>query len=429
MYLDSRGTKVDAFNNNFPGQRWAECFLARHKREPSQRVCSNIKRVRAAVNEEAINSFFRHLEIEIKDVLPESIYNYDETNLVDDPGKNKIITKRGCKYPEAIKNSTKAAVSIMVSGNAAGELLPPYVNYKAEKMWDTWTEGGPPNAHYNRSKSGVLKACEENDTAFIALPPNSTQLTQPLDVAFFRPFKCHWRQILDTWKSTPDGQRLPTIPKNVFPSLLNKLWVKILGNAESNVMSGFMNAGIYPLCAEKVLERLPTYSRPEVDNPNPMLVSDAFIEYMKNVRKEAVGENVPKRRKRKLDVAPGRSISAEEVKRMLLPSNTKADKIKKKKQFVVNSSSSEEGESDNVSLASSSSLNLSDENSAAETTIVNLPNADGYLPEKDEFVVVVYEAEYWPGQVMSIEKEGAHIKRMEKYGRLWRWPEKEDCIF
>nr|CAI5859047.1 unnamed protein product [Callosobruchus analis] len=390
MYLDSRGTKVDTFNNNFPGQRWTECFLARNKRELSQRFCSNIKRVRAAVNEEAINSFFRHLETENKDVLPESIYNnYDETNLVDDPGKKKIITKRGCKYPNAIKNSTKAAVSIMVCGNATGELLPP-----------------------------VLKACKENDTAFIALNPNSTQLTQPLNVAFFRPFKCRWKQIFDTWKSTLDGQRLPTIPKNIFPSLLNKLWVEILGNAKSNVKSGFMKTGIYPFCAEKVLERLPMYSRPEVDNPNPMLVSDVFIEYMKNVRKEAVGENAPKRRKRKLDVAPGKSISAEEVKRMLLPSNKKADKIKKKNKFVVNSSSNEEGGSDNVSLASSSSLNLSDENSAAETTIVNLPNAD-----------VVDEAEYWSGQVMSIENEGAQIKCMEKCGRLWRWLENEDCIF
>lgn len=222
---------------------------------------------------------------------------------------------------------------------------------------------------------------------------------------------------------------MPTIPKNVFPSLLNKLWMKILENAESNLNSGFMKTGIYPLCAEKVLERLPTYSRPEVEEPNPMLVSDAFIEFIKNARKAAVGENVPKRRKRKLDVAPGKSISAKEVESMLLPSNIKADKIKKRKKAAVNSSSSDEGEGDNFSLASSSSLNLSEENAAEETTIANLANDDGYLPEKDEFVVVVYEADYWPGQVVSIENEGAHIKCMAKCGRLWRWPEKEDCIF
>ncbi len=33
----------------------------------------------------------------------------------------------------------------------------------------------------------VVKACEENNIIFILLPPNSTHLTQPLDVSFFRP--------------------------------------------------------------------------------------------------------------------------------------------------------------------------------------------------------------------------------------------------
>lgn len=45
-------------------------------------------------------------------------------------------------------------VVVMVCGSAAGELAPIYVNYKAEKMWSTWTENGPPGARYNRTKSG-----------------------------------------------------------------------------------------------------------------------------------------------------------------------------------------------------------------------------------------------------------------------------------
>lgn len=90
IYLDSSDRKVKTFRENFPGKRWAECFLERHKKKLSQRFCSNIKRVRAAVNEDIINEFFAHLEDEIKDVPPNLIYNYDETNLVDDPGKKSI---------------------------------------------------------------------------------------------------------------------------------------------------------------------------------------------------------------------------------------------------------------------------------------------------------------------------------------------------
>lgn len=38
----------------------------------------------------------------------------------------------------------------------------------------------------------VLKSCEDNNVRFICLPPNSTHLTQPLDVAFFAPLKRIW---------------------------------------------------------------------------------------------------------------------------------------------------------------------------------------------------------------------------------------------
>lgn len=44
----------------------------------------------------------------------------------------------------------------MLCGNAEGRMLPPYVVYKAEKMWDLWAEGGPKGCRYNRSKSGWL---------------------------------------------------------------------------------------------------------------------------------------------------------------------------------------------------------------------------------------------------------------------------------
>ncbi|KAF0757574.1 jerky protein-like [Aphis craccivora] len=41
--------------------------------------------------------------------IPSSmIYNYDETNLTDDPVNKKVITKRGSKYVENFCNSSKA---------------------------------------------------------------------------------------------------------------------------------------------------------------------------------------------------------------------------------------------------------------------------------------------------------------------------------
>lgn len=192
-------------------------------------MCQNIKRSRSAVSHKIINEYFDRLYTELQGVPASNIVNYDETNLCDDPGKKKIITRRGCKYPERVMNSTKASVSVMFSASGDGTILPPYVVYKDLHLYDTWTKGGPTNARYNRSKSGwfesssfedwlatiaipylkkqtgkkvligdnvashltlkVIKLCSENDINMIFLPANSTHLTQPLDVAIFRPLK------------------------------------------------------------------------------------------------------------------------------------------------------------------------------------------------------------------------------------------------
>ena len=65
----------------------------------------------------------------------------------------------------------------------------------------------------------VIQKAAESNVHFIFLPGNSTHLTQPLDVAFFRPMKMAWRAILQDWKKGT-GRNEPTIPKNKFPSLL-----------------------------------------------------------------------------------------------------------------------------------------------------------------------------------------------------------------
>ena len=48
-------------------------------------------------------------------VPPTNIFNYDETNLSDDPGTKKSIFRRGVKYPETVKDSTNTSTSIMFS--------------------------------------------------------------------------------------------------------------------------------------------------------------------------------------------------------------------------------------------------------------------------------------------------------------------------
>lgn len=152
-YLSKIGRFVKKFKNNIPGHEWALSFVKRHP-ELTTRFANNVKRSRAAINEATLTDYINSLSKVVEGVPSENIWNFDESNLTDNPGHKKVITKRGMKYPERICNSSKTSISIMFAGNAAGDLLPPYVVYGSSCLWNTWTENGPAGCRYNNSISG-----------------------------------------------------------------------------------------------------------------------------------------------------------------------------------------------------------------------------------------------------------------------------------
>lgn len=85
--LDKQGRSVAKFKNGLPGVDWAYSLLKRHKTEYSRRVATNIKKARAVVSRKSLGEYFDNLEKVIKDVTPANIFNYDESNINDNPGK------------------------------------------------------------------------------------------------------------------------------------------------------------------------------------------------------------------------------------------------------------------------------------------------------------------------------------------------------
>ncbi|KAJ8927221.1 hypothetical protein NQ314_020343 [Rhamnusium bicolor] len=154
LYLDRLGKTVAIFKDNMPGKDFSYGFMKRHKSKRAVRLGQNIKRARAGVSPVAINEYFDNLEGTVRNISASHIINYDETNLSNDPGRSKIIAKRGCKYPERIINPTKSAVSIMFAATGDGKMLPCYVVYKAKNIYSTWVVGGPKYTRYNATLSG-----------------------------------------------------------------------------------------------------------------------------------------------------------------------------------------------------------------------------------------------------------------------------------
>ncbi|XP_065667621.1 uncharacterized protein LOC136087921 [Hydra vulgaris] len=429
--FEKKGVVIPQFKNNFPGGDWIRSFLKRNP-ELTVRFASNIKRKRAEIGTTVIDNYFTNLSNEISNISPDNIRNYDETNLSDDPGKKKILTKRGCKYPERIINSTKTSFSVMFCGNANGELLPPYVVYKAESLWNTWMEHGPPKARYNRSKSGwfdstcfedwffslllprlkkaqgrsviigdnvsshlsiaVLDACQSNNIGFVALPANSTHLTQPLDVVYFRPMKINWCKILCEWKEEGKGRRVASLPKDEFPRLLI---TNLNEHGNDNLRAGFRKTGIFPLDKSQVLSQLPCCNV-GLDSTTD-LVSQSFLDHL---------------------YTPISIINTIETNNI---------------DFAGPSTNTGTTETSNlifagVSLVVESHTESLDHSALGKKNFQNIDKTKNvYKKEKllnlveNCYVIVKCNGELNPGQLKELRKNGAEITIMKKNGLNWKW--------
>ena len=104
-------SSILSLENNVPGWDWVQSFMKRNGL--TQRMAGNIKVSRAKVDRETIKKYFENVEKALDGVPPENLVNYDETAMCDDPGKKRAIFKRGTKYPEAVRNHSKAGTSVM----------------------------------------------------------------------------------------------------------------------------------------------------------------------------------------------------------------------------------------------------------------------------------------------------------------------------
>lgn len=250
----------------------------------------------------------------------------------------------------------------MFAGTAEGEILPPYVVYKSTHLWNSWCDGGPKGTRYSRTRSGwmdsehfeewfnsivlpwarrkegqkvvigdnlsshlspnVLEICAEKNIRFVLLPPNSTDKCQPLDVSYFGPMKRQWRKIMEEYK-----MKMPTatsLDKEKFPSLLCKLMDRLGMHGRDNLVAGFRACGIYPLNKQMVLKKFPEFSASEeCDNPI-RTVSPALIDYLKQFKYNPGQRKKSNGARKRLNIEPGKSVSAEELMSSTTNSTTRS---------------------------------------------------------------------------------------------------------
>lgn len=135
LYADRKGIKIIQFKKNLHGKNglrhsWNVAKIWQYDLQ----IGPSIKRKRAEVGPSVVDKYFENLSKKLKEVESGKFgTTMRETNLTDEQGQKKVVTKHGCKYPERVNgpNTTKSSTSLMFFGNAnaEGELLPPYVVY------------------------------------------------------------------------------------------------------------------------------------------------------------------------------------------------------------------------------------------------------------------------------------------------------------
>ncbi|XKL60137.1 hypothetical protein PGB90_001153 [Kerria lacca] len=98
----------------------------------SRKFAENNKRSRAEVSRTCITDYFQELKSSVQDVPPQNIVNCNESAFVDDPQKKKCVVRRGTRF-ENIRYFSKISTIVMFAVSGAGDLLLPYVCYKARR--------------------------------------------------------------------------------------------------------------------------------------------------------------------------------------------------------------------------------------------------------------------------------------------------------
>jgi len=314
-FLDSRGLKMPRFSQNLPGRDWAAGFLKRHDDVLKTRTAVPIIPRKGCMDADDLKLFFDRLRPQLTDpeLKPEWILNFDETNLVNNPGSTVAIVRRSEKKAYRLVKHSKEGYSVMFSGTASGRMLPPYVVFQSSAKTPTvqpkWTEPlPPPLCYYDASSSGwfkkaqferwfkavvlpwaeedpsakkliigdnltshfsdqVINLCLAKGISFKALPANATHLLQPLDVACFGPIKRQWRQVLNDWRGRTKGGG--SLTKIEFVKRVAELLPHI--NC-SNLTSGFKASGIWPFNFEEARKRLPSKQQGVIDQSGSDLV-------------------------------------------------------------------------------------------------------------------------------------------------------------
>ena len=286
MYIKKINRKT-SFKDGKPGDKWFKLFMRRHP-EVSSRMTQNLGKARSSITEESLRQWFDAVLKELTDCAdvledPSRVFNADETAIFLAPKGEKVLVRKGEKAVYLFTcNDEKECLTCLIGSNALGQLMPPMVVFKYERLPSAIINELPNNWAFGRTDSGWMTSesffeyianifypwlinqniklpvalfvdghsshltytlsqfCSQNGIHLIALHPNATHVIQPMDVAVFRPLKEHWRKAVHSFKINNLGGK---IKRENFAPLMDSVLKQL---KTESIVNGFRCCGIYP---------------------------------------------------------------------------------------------------------------------------------------------------------------------------------------
>ncbi|XP_046145944.1 MFS-type transporter clz9-like [Osmia bicornis bicornis] len=292
--LIKKMNRQNPFTNGRPGRHWFEAFMKRHP-QLSLRTPQNLCERRGQVSEGKIREWFKQIEDYLKsnnllDIDSSRIFNCDESAFFLNPKGNKVITNKKSKgIYNLVDANDKECITTLITGNAAGELLPPMIMFSYQRLPSSIIDKVPPDwsvgkfdngwmtgesfyeymtnvfypwcikkeikfpiimyldGHSSHATMALSDFCVEHEIEIISLYPNSTHITQPMDVALFRPLKEAWKKAVTDWRMQNGGK---AVKKQNFAPVLQTALHSL--NVKNILTQGFIACGLAPLSADAV---------------------------------------------------------------------------------------------------------------------------------------------------------------------------------
>jgi hypothetical protein len=230
-------------------------------------------------------------------ILDDDTYNFDETGFamgMATAGSSKVATTASVGRATVIQPGSRKWTTTVECVDGCGRTIPPFIIIEGKVHLETWYRDNPdlpPNwkiaisengwtnnelglewiKHFDtHTKSRVVgthrllildghgshatpefdQYCAENRIITLCMPPHTSHVLQPLDVACFSPLKKAYNQlVLDLAR-----QGIFHVDKTDFLAMYSKARMTVF--SEQNIKSGFRATGLIPHNPERVLSSL-----------------------------------------------------------------------------------------------------------------------------------------------------------------------------